>query len=64
MFMRLLGITAVALVLTSCGSPSGGSGSGSGSVAPNFSVTTFTGEEFRLAEHKGSPVVINFWESW
>jgi cytochrome oxidase Cu insertion factor (SCO1/SenC/PrrC family) len=30
----------------------------------NFSVTTFDGEVFELAAHKGTPVVINFWESW
>jgi cytochrome oxidase Cu insertion factor (SCO1/SenC/PrrC family) len=30
----------------------------------NFTATTFDGEAFELATYKGTPVVINFWESW
>lgn len=33
-------------------------------AAPEFSVKTFDGDRFTLAEHRGTPVVINFWESW
>ncbi|CAN5657049.1 hypothetical protein BH24ACT26_BH24ACT26_22950 [soil metagenome] len=33
-------------------------------AAPDFAVRTFTGETFRLAEQRGAPVVLNFWESW
>ena len=36
----------------------------SANCAPDFSVTTFTGERFALAEHHGKVVVLNFWESW
>ena len=32
--------------------------------APDFSVETFEGETFSLAEQRGTPVVLNFWESW
>ena len=32
--------------------------------ASDFSVTTFTGERFSLAQHSGKVVVLNFWESW
>lgn len=32
--------------------------------APDFTVETFEGEAFSLAEHRGTPVVLNFWESW
>lgn len=32
--------------------------------APAFTVETFDGEAFSLAEHRGTPVVLNFWESW
>jgi hypothetical protein len=32
--------------------------------APDFEVTTFDGEEFALREQRGTPVVLNFWESW
>jgi hypothetical protein len=29
-----------------------------------FELETFAGDTFALAEHRGTPVVINFWESW
>jgi len=32
--------------------------------APDFSFETFEGETFSLAEQRGTPVVLNFWESW
>jgi hypothetical protein len=32
--------------------------------APDFTVTTFDGARFSLSEQRGSPVVLNFWESW
>lgn len=32
--------------------------------APNFTVTTFDGQSFSLADLKGKPVVVNFWASW
>lgn len=32
--------------------------------APEFRVTTFAGGSFALGEQKGTPVVLNFWESW
>ena len=32
--------------------------------APDFEVSTFDGTNFALADHRGTPVVINFWESW
>ena len=39
-------------------------GSGTGVPAPDFSFETFEGETFSLAEQRGTPVVLNFWESW
>ena len=33
-------------------------------AAPDFTVETFAGERFSLGEQKGTPVVLNFWESW
>ena len=35
-----------------------------GESAPDFTVTTFTGDRFALGEQHGTPVVLNFWESW
>lgn len=41
--------------------PKAGAG---GYAAPDFTVETFSGESFNLVEQKGTPVVLNFWESW
>jgi cytochrome c biogenesis protein CcmG/thiol:disulfide interchange protein DsbE len=35
-----------------------------GRVAPDFTLTTFDGQEIRLSEQKGKVVVLNFWASW
>lgn len=32
--------------------------------APDFSLTTFNGDTFRLTEQRGKVVVVNFWASW
>jgi len=40
------------------------SNAGSKELAPDFSVRTFDGDTFRLSDHRGTPVVLNFWESW
>jgi AhpC/TSA family len=63
--MLVASMTLVAL-LASCGSESdgGGSGEASGGRAPAFSFETFEGTTFSSAEQKGTPVVLNFWESW
>ena len=37
---------------------------GVGKNAPDFSLTSFDGQEFRLSELKGKVVVVNFWASW
>ena len=37
---------------------------GAAEVAPDFSFETFEGKTFSLAEQRGTPVVLNFWESW
>lgn len=37
---------------------------GAGQKAPDFSLTTFEGQTYRLSELRGRVVVINFWASW
>lgn len=33
-------------------------------LAPTFTMTLFDGSEFRLEDHRGKVVVVNFWASW
>lgn len=35
-----------------------------GGPAPDFALTSFDGAPIRLAELRGTPVVMNFWASW
>ncbi len=35
-----------------------------GKPAPEFSMPLLGGGEFRLSEHGGQPLIINFWASW
>ena len=37
---------------------------GPGRVAPSFAVRTLDGKMFRMAEHRGRPVVLDFWATW
>ena len=37
---------------------------GIGKPAPDFTLTTFDGEQISLADLKGKVVVVNFWASW
>lgn len=35
-----------------------------GFQAPDFELTSLTGETYRLAELRGRPLLVNFWASW
>lgn len=35
-----------------------------GDIPPDFELSTFSGETFKLSEMKGKKVVLNFWASW
>lgn len=35
-----------------------------GALAPDFSLTSLTGEPVRLSDFRGRPVVLNFWATW
>lgn len=35
-----------------------------GGPAPEFTMTTFDGEQFSLVEQRGNIIVLNFWGSW
>jgi cytochrome oxidase Cu insertion factor (SCO1/SenC/PrrC family) len=60
-------LAAMAVAVTAgCGAsePQQGGPGGTSASAPSFTVTTFTGERFALEAMRGTPVVLNFWESW
>jgi cytochrome oxidase Cu insertion factor (SCO1/SenC/PrrC family) len=74
---RALVLTATGLALFACGAPDGptrseGTSTAAGGErqerpseqAPDFTVETFGGRPFTLSEQRGTPVVLNFWESW
>jgi cytochrome c biogenesis protein CcmG/thiol:disulfide interchange protein DsbE len=52
-------LVVLAIAVRTRGAPPLASGS-----APDFTVTTFDGETYSLADLKGKPVVLNFWASW
>ncbi len=55
----------VALVMAEQpGSPATASPGGAATEAPNFALQTLNGETFRLEEHRGHVVVLNFWATW
>ena len=35
-----------------------------GSVVPDFTLTTFEGEQIRISDLRGQVVLLNFWASW
>lgn len=44
--------------------PNGPEGLKIGEYAPDFTVTTFEGEEKKLSDLKGKKVFLNFWATW
>ncbi|MBI1298079.1 redoxin domain-containing protein [bacterium] len=35
-----------------------------GAFAPDFSLISLDGEELRLSDYRGKPVIVNFWATW
>lgn len=35
-----------------------------GQPAPDFTLVTLDGQRFRLRDHLGQPILVNFWASW
>ncbi|MEM7279644.1 MAG: TlpA disulfide reductase family protein [Pseudomonadota bacterium] len=63
--MRLKKLLAATIALTlGFVLPLGASSGLDGAKAPDFSLTTFTGNTMSLAEQKGDVVMINFWATW
>lgn len=58
--LTVLGLlTLLAIAVRTRGAPPLASGS-----APDFSLTTFDGQTYKLSDLKGKAVVVNFWASW
>ena len=58
-------VSILAWGLLNQSSPTGQSGAEVvGEIAPNFTMTAFSGDSFNLSDYTGSPVIINFWASW
>lgn len=56
--LALLGVLGVSLLRSQQGPV------GVGSMAPDFSLTTFEGDQIDMVDLRGKVVVINFWASW
>jgi cytochrome c biogenesis protein CcmG/thiol:disulfide interchange protein DsbE len=37
---------------------------GIGKIVPDFTLTTFDGEQLNIADYRGKVVLVNFWASW
>ena len=49
---------------TASGEGTGDTSQGSGVAAPDFTVLDAQGNEVKLSDFQGKPVVLNFWASW
>jgi cytochrome oxidase Cu insertion factor (SCO1/SenC/PrrC family) len=63
MKIRIALMCILVAVSSGCGSDTSPA-SNPDTAAADFQVETFEGETFALSDHRGTPVVLNFWESW
>jgi cytochrome c biogenesis protein CcmG/thiol:disulfide interchange protein DsbE len=68
----VLPLALLAFVVAGCQAPSASgpsrsgsprSGAGASGPAPDFSLVSFDGQAYSLADLKGKPIVLNFWSS-
>ena len=63
-FSILFLLLVVVVVIGMAAMTSGDSRTIVGGLAPDFTLTTFEGEQTRLSDYAGKVVVLNFWGSW
>ena len=63
-FALVLGLLALVAFQMRRNGPLAAGPVGAGEMAPDFSLTTFDGQPYKLSELRGTVVVINFWASW
>jgi len=56
-FLLFAGVIGIQLIARGATQPISGQ-------APDFELTTFDGDTFRLSDFRGKVVVLNFWASW
>ena len=61
---NLLGTWSLAIAASLALLPATTRAEGSLRAAPSFAVRTLDGKMFRLSEHRGRPVVLDFWATW
>jgi len=63
-FALVLGLLALVAFQMRRNGPLAAGPVGAGQTAPDFSLTTFDGQAYKLSELRGKVVLINFWASW
>lgn len=75
--IRITALVVLSMLALACAAPPTDQAAGSGGSTNagakkqeaegevrDFSVTSFAGKDFTLSAQRGSPVVLNFFESW
>jgi cytochrome c biogenesis protein CcmG/thiol:disulfide interchange protein DsbE len=62
--LLMLALAGVSTALQSDPAPQWATSERASDEAPNFSLKTLSGDTFRLNEHRGKVVVLNFWGTW
>src|SRR5574337_22371 len=63
-FAVVLGLLALVAFQMKRNGPLAAAQVGAGEFAPDFTLTTFDGVTYKLANLRGKVVVVNFWASW
>jgi cytochrome c biogenesis protein CcmG, thiol:disulfide interchange protein DsbE len=63
-FTFVLGLLALVAFQMKHNGPLAAGQVGAGEFAPDFTLTTFDGVTYKLADLRGKVVVVNFWASW